>query len=106
MKISQANIPFDTLDPTEFEGDALGVIISKAILWVFPIAGFLVLIFIVFGGFQVMLSQGDPKALAAGKAKITYAIIGLVVLFAAYWIMQVLGMITGFWQILDLFTVF
>jgi hypothetical protein len=99
MKLSQADIPFDSLDPTRFSTSTLGYIITLALPIVFGVAGFLILFFIISGGFQIMLSRGDPKTMEAGKNKITYAIVGLLVMFAAYWIIQILGTTLSIGQI-------
>jgi hypothetical protein len=73
----------------------IGEIIAKATPWIFTIAGMLLLIYLIFGGIQLMLSQGDPKNAQAAKAHITNALIGFIIIFIAYWIVQLLGIILG-----------
>lgn len=99
QKLSQADIPFGELDRSRFDGQTVGEIIYQAFPYIFSIAGFAILFFIVAGGFQIMLSKGDPKAVESGKAKITYAVVGLIVMFAAYWIIQIIGATLGIHQI-------
>lgn len=62
---------------------------------VFFIAGVAFLIFLISGGLSLMLSRGDPKNIEVGKARITNALIGLVIIFTAYWIVQVVGLLLG-----------
>jgi hypothetical protein len=69
-----------------FAGGTVGDIVSALIPYIFGIAGFALLIFLVLGGYQIMISQGDPKQMAAGREKITYAIIGYIIMFVAYFI--------------------
>ena len=73
----------------------LGGIIFELMRYVFPAAGIALLLYLIFGGYQVMLSGGDPKSVAAGRSKITNAIIGFVIVFAAYWIAIAVGEILG-----------
>src|SRR5260370_264571 len=74
---------------------SIGKIISAAIPWIFTIAGMLLLIYLIFGGLQLMLSQGDPKAAGAAKSHITNALIGFVIIFIAYWVVQLFGLVLG-----------
>lgn len=73
----------------------LGGIINKLVEYIFPAAGIALLIYLIFGGYQIMLSGGDPKNIAAGKSKITNAIIGFIIVFAAYWIAVAVGEMLG-----------
>lgn len=73
----------------------IGDIVATALKFVFPAAGILLLIYLVFGGFSLMVSSGDPKAIAAAKGRITSALIGFVIVFASYWIVQIVGIILG-----------
>ncbi|OGM15794.1 hypothetical protein A2V56_01060 [Candidatus Woesebacteria bacterium RBG_19FT_COMBO_42_9] len=81
----------------------LGQIISSLIPYIFVIAGLLLLLYLVFGGFGLMTSRGDPKAVAAAKEKITFAVAGFVIIFVSYWIVQIVGQILGIQDILDIF---
>ena len=45
---------------------------------IFGVAGYLAVLFVIYGGYLYMLSQGDPGRAAAGKKTITNAIIGIV----------------------------
>lgn len=62
---------------------------------IFFLAGFALLIYLVLGGFQLMTSAGNPDSAAGGKAKITNALIGFVIIFSAYWIVQITGAVLG-----------
>jgi len=73
----------------------IGVIVSRAVPWVFGLAGILLLIMLVAGGFSLMVSAGDPKAAASAKGKLTGALIGFLIIFCAFWIVQILQAILG-----------
>lgn len=60
------------------------------------IAGVICLIFLIVGGFSFIVSAGgDAKAKEKGKNTITSALTGLVLIIAAYWIIQIIEIITG-----------
>lgn len=62
---------------------------------IFPIAGIILLAYLVWGGFDYLTSMGDPKKAEAGKQKITAAIIGFIIIFVSYWIVQIVDYIFG-----------
>lgn len=74
---------------------SLGSLINSAIPYIIGIAGIALLFVIVMGGFQLMYSKGDPKAMQAAQAKITYALVGFVVVVFAYLIVQLVARILG-----------
>lgn len=82
---------------------SLGSIISAVVPYLFGIAGFLLLLYLIFGGFSYMMSGGDPKAAESAKQRITNAIIGFVIIFVAYWLVQILGMVLGITQFQQIF---
>jgi hypothetical protein len=59
------------------------------------IAGFLLLLYLIYGGIQLMTSGGDPKKTQSGKSIITNAIVGFVIIIIAYFIVQVVGLFLG-----------
>ncbi len=71
----------------------LGQIISAAVPWIFTIAGMLLLVYLIFGGLQLMLSQGEPKAAQAAKSHITNALVGFIIIFIAFWVVQLFGLV-------------
>jgi hypothetical protein len=76
---------------TNFKGKGPADIVSSLIDYIYPLGGLLVLVYLIFAGFQYMTSYGDPKAIAAAQQRITWAIVGFLVLFLAYWITTFIG---------------
>ena len=64
---------------------------------VFMLAGLILLFFFIMGGIRMISSAGSDDAQAAENAKktITSAVIGFVVVFTAYWIVKLIGQMTG-----------
>lgn len=92
--------PFDI---REFEGatglkpelSSVGAIISYLLPYLFAGAGILLLLYLLYGGISMMLSRGDPKAIQSARDKITGALVGFVIVFAAYWLVQIIGKLLG-----------
>jgi hypothetical protein len=107
MKIAQdlERIQTIALPNFEFSGDQgnIGSIISSFLNYLFPLAGILLLLYLLFGGFGLMTSGGDPKAVQGAKSKITNALVGFLIIFAAYWIVQLVASILGLEAIKNIF---
>src|SRR3990167_6650919 len=81
----------------------LGSIVDVLVPYLFGLAGILLLLYFIWGGFGLMLSKGDPKAVEGAKSKITNAVIGFVIIFIAFWLVQILGQIFGIEQFKNIF---
>jgi hypothetical protein len=63
----------------------------------FVLAGLIILFFFVMGGIGMISSAGNnnPQQMEQAKKTITSALIGFIVVFTAYWIVKLIGTITG-----------
>jgi len=75
--------------------NTLADVVNALNFFIFPAAGLLLLIYLVYGGFSYMTSRGDPKAIEAAKGKITGALVGFLIVFVAFWIVQGVGIVLG-----------
>ena len=66
----------------------LGTLISALIGTLLIIAALLAFFFLIFGGIQWITSGGDKTGMEAARNKITHAIVGLVIVGAAWAIMM------------------
>jgi hypothetical protein len=85
------------------QGSTIGNIISDLLLYIFPLAGLILLIFIIIGGFKFMTSAGDPKAAQSARGVITTAFIGFIIIFLAYWLTRIIATALGLGQIISIF---
>lgn len=92
--LAKVTLPDGTVidDPPGFKSDFtnLSSIVTNAIPLLFSVAGLILLAYLIWGGFDYLTSMGDPKKAEAGKTKITNAVIGFFIIFAAYWITQLI----------------
>ena len=70
-------------------------IINLVLPYVFIAAGLILLFVLISAGFNMMFGAADEKKVAAAKAQLTNGIIGFVLLFLAYWIVQIVATILG-----------
>ncbi len=59
--------------------------------WAIGIGGGIAFLLIVFAGFQIMTSAGNPERLQAGKELLTSAIAGLILLVFSVFILRIIG---------------
>lgn len=88
---------------SNFRFNNLGDVITGIIPFVFAFAGMGLLIMLLLGGFSLLMSAGDAKKLEKGKQTLTYAILGFLIIFVAYWLVQILGAIFGLGEITNIF---
>ena len=76
---------------------SIGGLISAILPNIYILAGLILLFFLIFGGFMVILGAGESNSerVEKGKKILTGTLIGFLVIFASYWIIQILGIITG-----------
>lgn len=73
----------------------IGYIISAILPYIFVIAGLILFIFLIVGGFELLTSAGNPESIKKGQEKITSALVGFIIIFLAYWLTQALEIIFG-----------
>jgi len=76
---------------------SIGGLISTVLPNLYVLAGLTLLFFLIFGGVTVILGAGNnnPEQVGKGKKILTTTLIGFLVIFVSYWIIQILEIITG-----------
>lgn len=69
--------------------NTLADVISSVMSFVLPMAGILLFFYLVWGGFDFMLSDGEPEKIQAGKDKIKAALIGFFILILSLLIIRI-----------------
>ena len=75
--------------------DTIPEIINKLVPIAITLAGFVLFLMLIAGGFQMLTSAGNPKAADAGKQRLTNALLGFLIIFMAYWLVQIVQIILG-----------
>lgn len=102
---AQQNIP---LEPPVGWGNLAKItipgIISTAIKLILVLAALIAFVFLVIGGIKWITSGGDKEGTKGAQGTITAALVGLVIVFAAWAIIRLLEVFFGF-QILSTLTI-
>lgn len=85
------------------EYNTLGDVVSGLLPYIFVFGGILMLLYLIYGGLHLMISRGDPKAVQEAKGKITNAIVGFLIIFASFWIVQIIGRVFGIEVFISIF---
>lgn len=73
-------------------GSLVNILLKNALV----VAGIICLVLLILGGFGFIVSAGgDAKAKEKGKNMITSALTGLILIIAAYWIIEIIQIILG-----------
>ena len=73
----------------------LNAVFENIVSAVLGFAAIALFVMLLSGGFKYMTSGGDPKAAGSARNTLTYAIGGFILLAAAFFILRLLGVITG-----------
>lgn len=87
----------DTFGSRYKEITQVGDLVSVVIANLYILAGIILLVLIVLGGIGMIAGAGqnDPQKVAQGRKAATMAFIGFLIIFASYWIIQIIESITG-----------
>lgn len=85
ISFDSAQIPFTNL----------GKILSNALLLLFFVAALLAFLFIVIGGIQWIMAGGDKAAASSARDRITAAVVGLLIVIAAFAVTLIISSVLG-----------
>jgi hypothetical protein len=68
----------------------LGGFIGSIVQLIFVIAILVALVYLVYGGFRWLVSSGDKSQVASAREHLVAAVIGLVIIFLSYFILNLL----------------
>ena len=81
--------------PSTIKITDLGTLISAAVGSIMIIASLIAFVYLILGGIQWITSGGDKAAMEAARNKITHAIVGLIIVGAAWAIMALVQNFLG-----------
>ncbi len=75
---------------------AIGKFLSNGIELIYSVAAIVLILMIIWGAFQWLMSGGDKEALASAQKRILNALIGIILFSVAFAVIKVIGDFTGF----------
>ena len=73
----------------------LGQLVSRVLTFLLPLAGVILLFVFIWGGYDYMMSQGNPEKVKSAQAKITTGVIGFALLIFSYLLVRLISTIFG-----------
>jgi len=89
------NSPVSRVNGKFNSSQTIGEMVGALIPYIFAFAGIILFVMFVMAGFTLLTAVGNKEKIAKGSAMMTSSIIGFVIIFVAFWIMQLLEMIFG-----------
>ena len=76
---------------------SIGELISAILPNIYIFAGIILFILLIVGGLMVIINsgKGEQEGVQTGQKAITAALVGFLIIFASYWIMQIIEIVTG-----------
>ncbi|MBI2051826.1 hypothetical protein HYT33_03645 [Candidatus Roizmanbacteria bacterium] len=75
--------------------NTLGDVINRVMTVLVPFAAVVLFLVLVWGGYDFVLSGGNPEKVKKGKAKITTALVGFLLLVFSFLIVRLVSQIFG-----------
>ena len=94
MQLAQVRI--EDKYPPALKFTTLASLVSSFLPNILLIAGVIFFILVFIAGFAVVSSgnSGDPQGAERAKSFLTYSVIGLILIFASYWILQIINYVS------------
>lgn len=75
----------------------IGTLVTSLVGGAIALASVIFLFLLILGGIGMIAGAGsdNPQQIESGKKAVTAAIFGFILVFAAYWIVQLIQVITG-----------
>lgn len=70
-------------------------IIAVIVKNIYILTGIILFFFIVIGGLGMILNSGNPEKQKEGSKTVTSAVMGYLIMFAAYWLIKIIEIIFG-----------
>ena len=78
-------------NPTQYTNNVLSTVVS-----LFFIVGIIYFFWhLIFAGYHLIGSDGDPKKIETAKNELTYSVLGLIVIFSIFAILKFVGVVLG-----------
>lgn len=95
QQILQQAFPSYTPGKIDIKNTNIGKIISALLPYILTLSGLLLFVILIWGGFELLTSGGNPETTKKAQGRITSALIGFLIIFLAYWLTQILEVIFG-----------
>jgi len=89
--LNSQNAKLQSADPKLFTNNLIQTVFSIF----FIVTAIYFAWYVIMAGYHFITSQGDPKRIESAKNEITYALVGVVVIFSIFAILKFIGSLLG-----------
>ena len=91
LDIGTVTPPADSFWATTSESNifGLGVLTQNSIITVYAIAGLMLLVYLLYGSIRWLIASGDAKSVQGAKDTIVNAVVGIILLVASIFIVEI-----------------
>ncbi|NMB56597.1 hypothetical protein GYA19_01500 [Candidatus Beckwithbacteria bacterium] len=82
-------------DPINAKYENLGAVVSAVFKYFLGFTGIILFLLMLFSGFNLLTSAGNQEKIEKGQKTLTSAIIGFIIIFVSFWLMQIIQYIGG-----------
>lgn len=75
--------------------DCVPMLFAEAVYWAFVLAGSIAVVIIIWAGIKYIRSGGDQKQVQSARSTLTFGIIGLIVILASVFIINIVAYVSG-----------
>ena len=75
--------------------EGIGRIVSELLPYVYVVAGLLLFVYMIYGGFQLLTSFGSPKAILEAWLIVFRALVGFIMVFVSFWLIRLVEIMFG-----------
>lgn len=76
------------------------VVMQNVINFLVLFAGIICVFLIVYSGYKIVSSEGDPEKLKIARKTLAYAIVGFLFVLISFWVIGIIGKYTGVQQLI------
>lgn len=87
--------PADCIEREVPKLTCIPAVFKNLVDWALILAGVVAVFLIIVSGYKFISSGGDPKQVEGARQTLTYAIIGLLVVFLSFFIINIIAGVTG-----------
>lgn len=75
--------------------DCLPTFFAEVVYWAFVLAGSVAVVIIIWAGIKYIRSGGDQKQVQSARATLTFGVLGLIVILASVFIVNIVAYVSG-----------
>lgn len=95
MAVGGINLPGYGDTGFKFANKNIADIFNDLLPYIYVFAGLILLVMLIMGGLGLMTAAGNADKMKAGYGKITNALIGFLIIFVSYFVVQLVELILG-----------